>query len=417
MVTLTSAPTSLELNHPDVIRRVNALRQIDNVTNWLYLAREYLFLALAVGLPIAFYNCRADWGLHWAWNVPVTLVAIVLIGACQHRLTTLAHEASHYMLFRNRLLNELSSDWFCLFPMLSSTHHYRIQHLAHHQYVNDPERDPDLTQMEASGHRFDFPMPPGQFLWRCVVKQLLWFPSLIRYIRIRARYNSTGGGTGPYETKGKRSMLLILVGVLYLLGLAGTLTGLVWHGDPLLLAALPAGMLAGILTFYAVVPERLFRKTLIKPDVTPRWMTFLRVTHLTLVFTMLAWLSYLTEQPWGLYYLLLWFVPMVTTFSFFMILRQVVQHGNATRERLTNTRVFRVGWFIRFSTFPLGMDYHLPHHLFPMVPHYRIRDLHNLLLETPSYRDAATEVDGYFFHRERPPVNPTVVELMASPPR
>jgi fatty acid desaturase len=303
-----------------------------------------------------------------------------------------------------------------MFPMLSSTHHYRIQHMAHHQYVNDPDRDPDIAQMEASGHRFHFPMSPRRFIWRCVVKQLLWLPSLIRYIRIRARYSATGGGTGPYESKGPRSKLLIVVGVLYLLTLAGSLTGLTMLGNPWLLAVVPASLLALALTFYALAPEHLYRQTLIRPIVSARWTTFGRITYLTLLFTTLAWLSHWTGRPWGLYYLVLWIVPLVTAFSFFMILRQVVQHGNADQDRLTNTRIFHVGSLIRFAVFPLGMDYHLPHHLFPMVPHYCLRQLHALLMETEPYRHEATLVEGYFFPREVPPSHPTVLEVMATPP-
>jgi fatty acid desaturase len=411
----TTTSTSVELASAEMHRRVNQLRNIDNVTNWFYLAREYLFLGLIIGLALAFFHYRAEWGLSWAWCIPVTVAAVVLIGAGQHRLTTLGHEASHYMLFRNRLLNEWVSDWFCLFPMLSNTHHYRIQHLAHHQYVNDSERDPDIAQMEASGHRFDFPMPPGQFVWRCVIKQFLWLPSLIRYIRIRARYNATGAGTGPYEAKGPRSMLLILIGVIYLLTLAAVLTGLTMLGNPWLLGLVPVGMLAAALTFYALVPERLYRHTLIRPAVSPRWMTAGRVTHLTLLFTTLAWLSYLTGKPWGLYYVVLWIVPLLTSFSFFMILRQVVQHGNAGQDRLTNTRIFHVGRLIQLAVFPLGMDYHLPHHLFPMVPHYSLKALHRLLLENEEYRGQCTLVEGYFLPRQFPPVNPTVLDLMARP--
>jgi fatty acid desaturase len=98
-------PTTKPLNDPELIRRVNLLRKTDNVTNWLYLAREYLYLGSVIALTILFYNCHAEWGLHWAWTGPVTLLATVLIGAGQHRLTTLSHEASHYMLFHNRLLN------------------------------------------------------------------------------------------------------------------------------------------------------------------------------------------------------------------------------------------------------------------------------------------------------------------------
>jgi fatty acid desaturase len=406
------APESQLVSSPEVLRRVNALRKTDNVTNWFYFAQEYLYLGTVVGLTIVFYHFRVEWGLSWLWNVPLTLLAIVLIGAGQHRLTTLAHEASHYMLFRNRRLNELAADFLCMFPVWSTTHHYRLQHLAHHQYPNDPERDPDVAQMEASGHRFRFPMSPGKFVWECVVKQLLWFPSLIRYARIRARFSSTGGGSGPYGGRSP-ARYLIAVGILYLLSLTGVLTGLVLWADPLLLAVVPPVMLAAVLTFYALVPEKDYLQTVVKCDVSPRWRTFFRVSYWTVVFTTLAWLTHLTGEWWALYYVLLWMVPLGTTFAFFMILRQVVQHGNASQDRFTNTRIFLVGPLIRFAVFPLGMHYHLPHHLFPLVPHYRLRQLHELLLETEDYRHLATGVVGYFFHR-RPPEHPTVLELMAT---
>jgi fatty acid desaturase len=409
------AAAQQELNTPDLQRRVNALRSIDNVTNWLYLAREWLILAAVLGVTLSFYLNYEEWGLHWVWTVPVTLVAIVLIGACQHRLTNMTHEASHYMLFRNRLLNELVSDWFCMFPMLSSTHHYRLQHLAHHQYVNDPERDPDVFQMSESGHRYNFPMSKARFVWECVVKQLLWFPKLIRYIRVRAKYNSTGGGKGPYQAKGPRSRILVLIGVLYLLGLIGTLTGLVMIGDSLLLGVVPAAMLAVALVFYSLMPDRLYLQSIIKPDISMRHMTLMRITFLTGLFTAIAWLTHLTGRWWAVYYIVLWIVPLLTTFSFFMILRQVVQHGNAGPDRLTNTRIFRVNRLIQLAVFPLGMDWHLPHHMFPMVPHFRLKELHELLMETEGYRQQAVVVEGYFFHRTHPPEHPTVVELMSQP--
>src|SRR5438105_1358200 len=120
---LSSAPAA-EMSTQELQRRVNDLRCIDNWTNWYYLAREYLFLAAILGLTILFYERRAEWNLPWLWNVPVTLAAIALSGASQHRLATLGHEAVHYMLFRNRILNELVSDVFCMFPLLSSTQYY-----------------------------------------------------------------------------------------------------------------------------------------------------------------------------------------------------------------------------------------------------------------------------------------------------
>ena len=99
----------------------------------------YLYLAAIIGGTLAFYAFN-EW--EWWLNVPVTLLAIFLIGAGQHQLTGLAHEASHHILFRNRLWNDLASDWLCMFPLFSSTQHYRLQHLAHHQFVNDPDAIP-----------------------------------------------------------------------------------------------------------------------------------------------------------------------------------------------------------------------------------------------------------------------------------
>ncbi len=86
--------------------------------------------------------------------------------------------------------------------------------------------------------------------------------------------------------------------------------------------------------------------------------------------------------------------------------------GNADRERFSNTRIFRVHPLLRFSVFPIGNDDHLPHHLFPLVPHYNLKKLHELLLEIPEYRENATVVRGYFVSPEKPPVHPTVLDLM-----
>jgi fatty acid desaturase len=95
-----------------------------------------------------------------------------------------------------------------------------------------------------------------------------------------------------------------------------------------------------------------------------------------------------------------------------MILRQLVQHGNGGRGRLTNTRVFLVGPLIRFSVFPVGQDYHLPHHLYASIPHYRLGRLHELLLQYPEYATEAVVVEGYFFSPHTPKRSPTVLDVL-----
>jgi fatty acid desaturase len=385
------------LNNPDLLRRVNALRSSDNVSNWYYLCREYLFLALVIGLAVTCYRWRAAAGLHWAWDILVSVPAIVLIGAGQHRLITLGHEASHYMLFRNRWLNELASDCLCMFPLFSVTHNYRLQHLAHHQYVNDPERDPDLAFMRESGHEHHFPMPRLRFWWKCVVRPFFWVPGLVRYLGVRARHTAMGGGAGPYRRQLAPSRLLVRVGVIYLAALVGALWAIVRWGDARLVLLVPAGMLAAVLSFYVVVPDRFYPRTIVRPVISPRAWTALRLTYATILFTVLAWLTLRTGRLWALDYGLLWVLPLTSTFAYFMVLREAVQHGGAGREPFRHTRIFEGNPLVRWAVFPLGMDYHLPHHCFPMVPHYRLGELHRLLLEAEAYAQDVPVVAGYLF--------------------
>jgi hypothetical protein len=95
-----------------------------------------------------------------------------------------------------------------------------------------------------------------------------------------------------------------------------------------------------------------------------------------------------------------------------MILRQLVQHGNGGRGWLTNSRTFLVGRLIRLAVFPMGQDYHLPHHLYATVPHYRLKKLHAALMDYPEYREQAVVVEGYFFPPHTPQTNPTVLDVL-----
>jgi fatty acid desaturase len=411
MTTVHATAEAKLLKKPALREQVQRLRQTDNYTNFLYLIRTYALIGVVVGATVWFYHVQASAELSFWWNVPVTLLAIVAMGALQHQLTGLAHEGSHHILFRNRYLNELVSDWLCMFPLLSTTHQYRLQHLAHHQFVNDPQRDPDISQLQDTGLWLAFPLSKTQFL-RALVCQL-WPPRLVRFMRVRARYSAIPNARSPYLRKDwKPSFMLTRVGAGYLLGLIGLLAALVWYGNPVWLAVLPTLFWIGIVLFYILVPARLYHQTRVHYTISPRWTSVGRLTHTTAVFTGLAWVTWATGEWAALYYLVLWVVPIFTSFSFFMVLRQLVQHGNAGRGVLTNTRIFLLRQLIRFSVFPIGQDYHLPHHLFATVPHFRLRQLHELLLECADYRAEAVVVDGYFLPPHRPAQRPTVLDVL-----
>lgn len=412
MTTIESPPLSVKsLNGPELKAALQALRQTDNWTNWFYLLRSYLFLSLVIGGTIWFYDCQMSSDISFWWNAPVTLVAIMLIGAGQHQLSGLAHEGVHHILFRNRKLNDLASDLLTMFPLFSSIHHYRLQHLAHHQFVNDPDRDPDISQLKTSGHWLNFPILKRAFV--ITLFKQLWIPRLIRFMRVRAAYNATGTDKNPYLLKGKKpSKVAVRIGLLYIVSLIGTVIGLFYVRDPLLLAVVPAGMWAVISVIYWKLPGEKFHQSRVHPVVPLRYMTMLRLGYITVLFTTLAELTLLTGHMAALYYVLLWLVPLFTSFSFFMILRQLVQHGNGDRGWLTNTRTFLVGPAIRFAVFPMGQDYHLPHHIFATIPHYRLHKLHEHLLTYEEYREHAVTVEGYFYPPHQPQVNPTVLDIL-----
>jgi fatty acid desaturase len=131
---------------------------------------------------------------------------------------------------------------------------------------------------------------------------------------------------------------------------------------------------------------------------------------LALLYGALTLTCYLTGAPaWG-YFGLLWILPLFTTFPLFMIAREWVQHGNADRGRLTNSRVFFVNPIVNWLVFPWGMEYHLPHHIYCSVPHYKLKDLHEVLLNDPDYREKGVVVHGVL--GEGAPGIPSIVEVL-----
>ncbi|MCI0331654.1 MAG: fatty acid desaturase [Planctomycetes bacterium] len=411
MATAHSSPRYESLADPAFKTLLQELRQTDNWRNWYYLVRTYALLAIVVGGTIWFYQQTRASNFWLLWNVPVFAVAIMIVGALQHQMATLAHEAVHHTLFRNRYLNDFVSEWLCSFPMFSSTFHYGLHHLAHHQFVNDPVRDPDISQMQMSGHRLSFPVVKEEFF--DVLLRQMWVPNLIRYSLARAEYDSLGTEHNPYIREDwEFSKLPARLTLVHMVVTALLLTGLVIFSSPLLLALLPVAVWAATMIALGLLPERYYYQSKIRPIVSIRALAMMRGTFLTLMFSALAWATWATGDWWASYFFFLWVLPLGTSFPLYMVLRQIVQHGNGDRGWLTNSRVFLCHPFINFAVFPLGQDYHLPHHMFSTIPHYRLKSLHEAMLDCAEYRDQATVVEGYFWPKERPPVHPTVVDVL-----
>jgi fatty acid desaturase len=85
---------------------------------------------------------------------------------------------------------------------------------------------------------------------------------------------------------------------------------------------------------------------------------------------------------YGLQYLLLWVLPLLTVIQLILRLRAVCEHGAVTdlSSPLGAARTNLAPWYLRWLLFPHNVNYHIEHHLYPGVPHYRLRALHLELL-------------------------------------
>lgn len=415
------SPANLKLNSRQTAELLRPYRFPDNATNFKWLALEYATLLLVAGGATTFMVQRASWGLSWWWNVPVAGAAIILMGGLQHRLAGLAHEAAHYCLFRNRLLNELISDLFCMFPILATTHQYRLVHTAHHQYVNDWEKDPDLTNIGDSKLMHAFPMTRKQFFYNYFLR-FFYPPALLRYLWDVLSLSVLGQGHSPYLERSNDGpsaptvfgvRWVSLLGAVYLFAVIGVLATLnnIWDASPTTLLAVAGAMLAGALATTVLLPQRLFFQSPLNPVYSAKTTGAMRLAYYTAVLTACAIARSWTGINFGGYVVLLWGVPLLTTFSYFMLLRDVYQHANADAGRLTNTRVFRCDPFTAWAVFVYGQGYHSPHHLFPAIPHYNLRAVHELLKQCcPEYSASVVECHGTFFNRGG---QPTVLDVIA----
>ena len=188
-----------------------------------------------------------------------------------------------------------------------------------------------------------------------------------------------------------------MLGLVYLFSVNAVFWLLTWANRPSWL--IPAGLigvaLAAVTIYY--LPEWAVFRSPLRAVYSTRFASVVRLGYYIILLAILAHLRWATRGVSTLYAITLWLVPLGTSFMFFMFLRDVYQHSNADAGRLTNSRVFFTDPFTRWAVFVYGQDMHIPHHLFPAIPHYRLRRLHELLKRNHAvYRDQVVETHGTF---------------------
>ncbi len=75
-------------------------------------------------------------------GLPTFLLNAVIVGTRQHALFIVMHEGTHFLISKNRRVNDWVSDLFAAWPVGISTARYRVRHWLHHRYLNGAQ-DPD----------------------------------------------------------------------------------------------------------------------------------------------------------------------------------------------------------------------------------------------------------------------------------
>ena len=374
-----------ELRDRALVSKINKMRQLDNSTNWKYIATEYAYLFVVMGIGFALCCAWVASALSTWIFIPCWLGITVLIGIGQHRLVMLGHEASHFSLFRNKALNDAASDLFCFYPVWVTTYNYRIQHMAHHQHTNDPELDPDYAYMSVCGHQYQPPMERNDFLWKCIVGPALAIPNQLRFLVIRLKLALLTGVLAKFRRPEGWVGRVIFASFLVINTMG--LGYIYFASHPELLWPWAGLVSVGALVAVLLAPHKSLIEGSFKPFVDPRLAMLMRMLYLVLLFTVVVQLRFSTGLPFVMGYYFLWVIPLATTFSFLMVLREDIQHSHTEAGRFRNTRDAEVPFLMKWAVFPYGMDLHLAHHLFAMVPHYRLSELNDLLETTTPYRD------------------------------
>lgn len=219
---------------------IKKLCTANNYTNWRILIQEYVLFAAYVAICLVTYNWIVSNGWSRWWILPVYIPVVLLIGlGTQNRLGVLIHESSHFMLFKNRVLNDIMANIFICFPFFAKISNYRAGHWGHHRHVNDPEHDPDLKRLSKHQKR-DFPVNKWRFMWEYIILQMMPHKAF-SYLKGRAEYVAFLKDPGPTNEKDQpiKQPWLFLLRVAYYVTLATVLTVFGWWHYYFLFWAVP----------------------------------------------------------------------------------------------------------------------------------------------------------------------------------
>jgi fatty acid desaturase len=108
---------------------------------------------------------------------------------------------------------------------------------------------------------------------------------------------------------------------------------------------------------------------------------------------------FVTDISWFYGFLLFWLIPFFTWCQVCLIIRSIAEHFAVTQNRrgvFALTRTVTPPWLEQMFIASKGVYYHFEHHLFPGVPFYNLKRLHDALMAHPEYRDGIHRNTSYW---------------------
>ncbi|QDV71565.1 Fatty acid desaturase [Rosistilla carotiformis] len=153
-----TAESELPLPRFSRTRHIESVRALSQINGWRTTGFLVFHWALIIAAMLA-----AGYSGHWA----VYLVAAFVVASRMQAFGVMLHDGAHYLLYKNRSVNDVVSDLFIAFPIGMSTTLYRRTHFRHHRFANT-EEDQDLAAQREEHEWFEWP----KTRWGCFVTML-----------------------------------------------------------------------------------------------------------------------------------------------------------------------------------------------------------------------------------------------------
>jgi fatty acid desaturase len=126
-------------------------QQLENIT--LYVTVRWLFaVCIDWGIIIGSMWFAITGGAWWMY-----VIAIFLVGNRVQGLALLGHEGAHYMVAKNKNINNFLTNIFTFYAYGFNVEPYRVMHIKHHEYLGS-QLDPELDEKRKTATAWDLPM-------------------------------------------------------------------------------------------------------------------------------------------------------------------------------------------------------------------------------------------------------------------